>query len=228
MCAWPACNVHTTAGSHLDDVLQLLLLAEPRLQQSEEQLHKLLAILLHRMVCRGQPGMNRRLLSSTPGPQSIRCPAGAWAAAPRYIYSNPDPHSAPSFSTAPAGHAPRLRARASGAGSTGSRQPCSMARNSPLQTSRQDEKTGSQGSAELHASDLSCAAAATVYRRKCGGAALRLRQVSWAATVCCSPQLLDNWLVRQRLPQRIHGTAEGLVGKQALRGGRSAGGCWMR
>lgn len=32
----------------------------------------------------------------------------------------------------------------------------------------------------------------------------------------CSPQLLDNRLIRQRLPQRVHRAAEGLVGKQAL------------
>lgn len=216
-----------TAPAHLNDVPQLLLLAEPRLQQREEQLHKLLAILLHRMVCRGQSSMNRRLLSTMPGPAEHPLSSGGTEQQPK-IHISPDPNSAPSFSTAPAGHAPRLRARASGAGSTGSRQPCSMARNSPLQASRQGGKTGSQGGAELHARDQSCAAAATIDRRTCGGAALRLRQVSWAATVCCSPQLLDNWLVRQRLPQRVHGTAEGLVGKQALRGGRSAGGCWMR
>ncbi len=36
-----------------------------------------------------------------------------------------------------------------------------------------------------------------------------------------SPQLLHDWLVRQRLPQRVHSAAERLVGKQALQGRQS-------
>ena len=40
-----------TPYPHLDDASQLRLALEPRLQQGEEELHKLLAVLLHAMVC---------------------------------------------------------------------------------------------------------------------------------------------------------------------------------
>lgn len=136
--------------TRLDDVSQLLLLAEPRLQQGEEQLHELLAILLHSVVCRGTGGVGADALRVKCRPHKLterRCmEEGMLNTRARLtgsvIRTQPSSASSTPQSTRQAGqgrqgrqaaNAPRLSARASGAGSTGSRQPCSMARNSSLQ-----------------------------------------------------------------------------------------------
>ena len=133
---------------------------------------------------------------------------------------------------------PRLRARASGAGSTGSRQPCSMARNSSLQhefEERTSELIEATKAAVLHGEEQLAA-------NKGGGHGAMLQRLSnthnaeplllcrQCGTACFqgprlqhrSPQLLDNRLIRQRLPQRVHRAAEGSVGKQALRAKQQA------